>query len=61
MPKVMTYEDEDHSTLKNILRAFSKYFQSVFLIDDGLLLPYCKTIDVPQFKLPHIITEQMKK
>ena len=57
----MTYNGEDHSTIKNILHAFSKYFESVFLVDDGCPLPYCKTIDVPQFKLPHVTAEQMKK
>ena len=61
LPKVMTYNGEDHSTIKNILHAFSKYFESVFLVDDGCPLPYCKTIDVPQFKLPHVTAEQMKK
>ena len=60
LPKVMNYRGVDQSTLKDILYAFSKYFESVFLIDDGTNLPFCNMIDVPQFKLPTITPTLMK-
>ena len=55
------YPEEEHSTVKDILYAFSKYFESVFLIDDGSHLPTCISVDLSQFKLRHITAEQMKK
>lgn len=59
LPNVMSFENTQHSTLKDIAMAFCKYFESVFVLPTNDL-PECVAHDVPLFKLPIVTPDRMK-
>ena len=60
VPTVMTYNECDYTSLRDIARAFCQYFESVFSIKNDFVLPECCAFDVPLFRLPHISSDHMK-
>ena len=60
IPSVMTYDNREYSSFRDIAKAFSQYFQSVFTVSSVAILPNCITYDVPSFCVPHVTPDQMR-
>ncbi len=60
IPSVMTYNNCEFTSLRDITAAFCRYFESVFLVNSNIVLPECRMFDVPLFRLPHVSPEEMK-
>lgn len=60
LPKVMIYDNNQFSTLNDIVKAFCQYFESVFVVHNDPILPHCSALNVPTFRLPLVSPERMK-
>ncbi|MEL7308158.1 MAG: reverse transcriptase family protein, partial [Pseudomonadota bacterium] len=60
LPSVITYNSCEYTSLRDIVKVFCQYFESVFSIDNKTALPPCCAKDVPLFRLPHVSADQIK-
>lgn len=51
----------ESTSLKDIVRSFSQYFESAFSVSSEDTFPYCPRIDVPILHLPVVSAEEMKQ
>ena len=61
LPKAMSYKSVEYTSPRDIVRAFCKYFESVFIFHDNDILPSCPRLDTPSFRLPRVSPHEMKK
>lgn len=60
LPKLMSYNSIEYTSLSDIVRAFCMYFESVFTVHDGNAYPYCPQFEAPSFCLPRVTSDEMK-
>ena len=62
LPKVMTLNSFEYTSVKEIVQAFCKYFESMFSVNDNNISFSCYPMcDTPLFQLPKVSPAQMKK
>ncbi|MEL7308274.1 MAG: reverse transcriptase family protein, partial [Pseudomonadota bacterium] len=61
LPKIMSFNSFEYTSLCDIVRIFCKYFESVFTVHEKEVYPHCPRFDTPLFHLPKVTADEMKK